>query len=218
MKRPFLLLPPALFLSIVAGCGGGAAAGADSNAEYTACLQAQTKALVDAAASKETRGIAKGPFSAALLTTDGAKLASIVRDDLKSNMRASLDNARASRIAAVRCEYLRPEPGSSSGGFQDAGAAMPSSAAGNDGSGGAKQVSGTNNQVAGVDEADFVKNDNKYIYVANGSSFRVIDAWPAESAHEIRERDGPRRGEEALRRRQPRPRLLGDAAPGRQPG
>ncbi|MBN9161861.1 MAG: beta-propeller domain-containing protein [Myxococcales bacterium] len=182
MKRAFLLLPPALLLSIVAGCDGGSAAGADSSAEYTACLQAQTKALLDAAGTKQPRETAKGPFSAALLGTDGATLASVVRDDLEANMRASLENARANRIAAVRCESLRPEPGR---GFQDAGAAMPSSAGSDNGSGGPKQVSGTNNQVAGVDEADFVKNDAKYIYVANGTRFRIIEAWPAESAHEI---------------------------------
>ena len=52
-------------------------------------------------------------------------------------------------------------------------------------SGGASQVSTTNNQVAGVDEADFIKNDNKYIYVVSGSSFRIIKAWPATSAKEI---------------------------------
>jgi uncharacterized secreted protein with C-terminal beta-propeller domain len=52
-------------------------------------------------------------------------------------------------------------------------------------SGGATEVSKTNNQIAGVDEADFIKNDNKYIYVVNGSTFQIVDAWPATQAHEI---------------------------------
>ncbi|MFH1131637.1 MAG: beta-propeller domain-containing protein, partial [Pseudomonadota bacterium] len=49
----------------------------------------------------------------------------------------------------------------------------------------ANQVSGTNNQVLGVDEADFVKNDKKYIYILTEKSFRIINAWPPEQANEI---------------------------------
>jgi hypothetical protein len=51
--------------------------------------------------------------------------------------------------------------------------------------GGASQVSTTNNQVAGVDEADFIKNDNQYIYMVSAGAFRIIEAWPAPSAHTI---------------------------------
>jgi hypothetical protein len=50
---------------------------------------------------------------------------------------------------------------------------------------GASQVSTTNNQVAGVDEADFIKNDDKYVYLVTNGAFRVVDAWPAAQAHEI---------------------------------
>ena len=50
---------------------------------------------------------------------------------------------------------------------------------------GASKVSTTNNQVTGVEEADFVKNDSQYIYVVTGSQFRIIQAWPAPSAKEI---------------------------------
>ncbi len=50
---------------------------------------------------------------------------------------------------------------------------------------GASAVSTTNNQVAGVDEADFVKNDNKYIYVVSGTSLRILQAWPAPRTREI---------------------------------
>jgi hypothetical protein len=73
------------------------------------------------------------------------------------------------------------------GGYEDsAGAPTASGAGGGSSSGdGAKQVSGTNNQVAGVDEADFVKNDDEYIYVVSGGALRIIDAWPAAETHEI---------------------------------
>ncbi len=43
--------------------------------------------------------------------------------------------------------------------------------------------SGTNIQVEGVDEADIVKSDGKYIYAVSGSKISVIDAYPAESAN-----------------------------------
>ncbi len=46
----------------------------------------------------------------------------------------------------------------------------------------AKDYSQTNIQVEGVDEADFVKNDGKYIYIVSGNSLVIIDAYPAESA------------------------------------
>jgi len=39
----------------------------------------------------------------------------------------------------------------------------------------------TNIQVEGVDEADIVKNDGKYIYVVSGKNIAIIDAFPADS-------------------------------------
>ena len=42
----------------------------------------------------------------------------------------------------------------------------------------ASSYSTTNNQVAGVDEADFIKNDGGYIYLASAGAFQIIDAWP----------------------------------------
>jgi inhibitor of cysteine peptidase len=46
----------------------------------------------------------------------------------------------------------------------------------------ASDYSQTNVQVEGVDEADFVKNDNKYIYVLSGQQLVIIDAYPAQNA------------------------------------
>ena len=39
----------------------------------------------------------------------------------------------------------------------------------------------TNNQVAGVDEADFVKNDGTRIFVITGHKLYVHRSWPADS-------------------------------------
>lgn len=49
----------------------------------------------------------------------------------------------------------------------------------------AHESSSTNNQVAGVDEADFIKNDDKYVYAAMNNALRIVEAWPAETAHEV---------------------------------
>ncbi|MDI6884165.1 MAG: beta-propeller domain-containing protein [Hadesarchaea archaeon] len=45
----------------------------------------------------------------------------------------------------------------------------------------------TNIQVEGVDEADIVKCDGKYIYVVSGNKVIIIDAYPAENARILSE-------------------------------
>jgi len=63
------------------------------------------------------------------------------------------------------------------GAAKQAGEAVPS------GEGAASEdYSTTNIQVAGVDEADIVKNDGKYIYVVSGNKLVILEAYPAESA------------------------------------
>jgi len=43
----------------------------------------------------------------------------------------------------------------------------------------------TNLQVEGVDEADIIKNDGKYIYLIKGNSVRIVEAYPADSMKEL---------------------------------
>ncbi len=43
----------------------------------------------------------------------------------------------------------------------------------------------TNNQVSGVDEADFVKTDGDYTYIVTGGYFVIIDNWPAAQSKEL---------------------------------
>jgi uncharacterized secreted protein with C-terminal beta-propeller domain len=73
------------------------------------------------------------------------------------------------------------------------GAGAASSSGGSSGSSGASgssdshasSVSTTNNQTAGVDEADFVKNDDKYLYIAADNAFQIVQAWPASDVKEV---------------------------------
>jgi uncharacterized secreted protein with C-terminal beta-propeller domain len=69
------------------------------------------------------------------------------------------------------------------GGLEDADSGVPTAPP--PPSGGPTMGTGPNNQVAGVDEADFVKNDGQYIYLAQNGVLRIIDAWPADQAHEV---------------------------------
>lgn len=57
-----------------------------------------------------------------------------------------------------------------------------SSEAGTATTGGGVQYSTTNVQVGGIDEPDFLKNDNKYAYVLSQDKLSIIDAYPGESA------------------------------------
>jgi uncharacterized secreted protein with C-terminal beta-propeller domain len=45
----------------------------------------------------------------------------------------------------------------------------------------------TNIQVAGVDEADFIKNDGKYIYMISNNKLVIVDAYPATGAKIVSE-------------------------------
>jgi len=52
---------------------------------------------------------------------------------------------------------------------------------------GSVDYSQTNIQVAGVDEPDIIKNDNRYIYTISGPTLTIIDAYPAEEASVVSE-------------------------------
>ena len=60
-------------------------------------------------------------------------------------------------------------------GFSTTKGAAPTSQGGTD------DFSTTNIQVEGVDEADIVKNDGKYIYVLSGKTISIVDAYPPEN-------------------------------------
>ncbi|MBN1431711.1 MAG: beta-propeller domain-containing protein [Methanomicrobiaceae archaeon] len=62
---------------------------------------------------------------------------------------------------------------------------VPTSLQGSDGY--ADSYSTTNIQVIDVDEADFVKNDGKYIYIVSGGSLIITEAYPPEDAAIISE-------------------------------
>jgi len=62
----------------------------------------------------------------------------------------------------------------------DSGSAAPEKTSADD-------YSTTNIQVEGVDEADIVKNDGEYIYVATGKKVVILDAYPADEMNVLAE-------------------------------
>ena len=64
----------------------------------------------------------------------------------------------------------------------DAAAPQAAVAESSKSSGGSAQYSGTNNQVANVDEADIIKTDGKYIYTITGQTLFIINAFPGDEA------------------------------------
>ncbi|MES9942870.1 MAG: beta-propeller domain-containing protein [Candidatus Thiodiazotropha sp. 6PLUC2] len=46
-------------------------------------------------------------------------------------------------------------------------------------------LTGTNNQVAGVDEADFVKTDGETTYLLSGGYLTILQTWPADQSQEL---------------------------------
>ncbi len=104
---------------------------------------------------------------------------------VRQTLTASVNRTVNQQLKSIReSEYV---PGCY-GPMMDSGAAPPSAAGGapsSDSGKGASQTSGTNNQVAGVDEADFVKNDKEYVYAVTNGALRIIKAWPAAETHVV---------------------------------
>ncbi|HEX6767256.1 MAG TPA: beta-propeller domain-containing protein [Polyangiaceae bacterium] len=151
----------------------------------------------------------------ALRTTDCEGLAALRRPALKDAQHTTLDSQRYSLLVSkclprtetqyyqngsrtAYCSTYYPSGGTASGGTSYGGGYAGtggSSTGGTTATGGSITVapdddgaddhSETNVQVAGVDEPDFVKNDSGTIYVLASDGVRVIDAWPAEAAHEV---------------------------------
>ena len=60
--------------------------------------------------------------------------------------------------------------------------AADASATATGGSAGPGHYTGTNNQERGVDEADLVKTDGKFVYTVHGSEVIIARSWPASAA------------------------------------
>jgi hypothetical protein len=108
-----------------------------------------------------------------------------VREVALQRMNQRIDEELAAFARGERCWYGYGDELAAAGAQASPPSANSPTTGGSGGGSRATTSSGTNNQVAGVDEADFVKNDGKYIYVAQNGALRIIDAYPGTTAHEV---------------------------------
>ena len=121
-------------------------------------------------------------MQAQLKSFDGCEdLESYIEDTAVLDMRAQAKGRRRSSnwgrggpIYAVDDSAPPMSPSPDDGG----GAGSPSPGTGDSGP---DDYTGTNNQVEGVDEADFVKNDGTRIFAISGRTLYAHRSWPAES-------------------------------------
>jgi hypothetical protein len=110
---------------------------------------------------------------AALVAVNGCDgLAEVIRENAIAEMNASLDRAMHNYLNGGGCWEEDAAAGGDDGGDGD-------------GSEGPGDVSETNNQVAGVDEADLVKTDGQYLYVTANGALHILAAWPAAATREV---------------------------------
>ena len=110
-----------------------------------------------------------------------------IEDTAVLEMRSSLESSW--RYAVTSWQWYWRQRNAWAGGGLDAGSAGTGGSGGAGGSGGGAgstaaapgptDYTTTNNQVAGVDEADFVKNDGTRIFVLSGRSLYTALSWPA---------------------------------------
>jgi uncharacterized secreted protein with C-terminal beta-propeller domain len=109
--------------------------------------------------------------------TTCTELDTLLREKSRTEMNKSLDDAIQSLKEGFTTNcwvYANAATATATGAGATSGAAQPAPAAASPSS-----VSETNNQVAGVDEADLVKTDGTYLYLAQGTELRIVKAWPA---------------------------------------
>ncbi len=118
-----------------------------------------------------------------LLAGCNVQLPSVTNDNLAMKKFASEEELT---------DYIKSAQPSGFGSYYRGGVAMMAAAESADSSAGksaapSTDYSATNIQVAGVDEADIVKNDGKYIYIVKEDKVLIVDAYPAENAKIISE-------------------------------
>ena len=101
-----------------------------------------------------------------------------IKQNALTEMQQTLDQRLelALRMLQGDCDFLMAE---------DDAVAIGTTVPSEENSDQASDYSTTNTQVEGVDEADFIKNDGKYIYVLANDHFHIVQAWPAAQTQSI---------------------------------
>ncbi len=163
-------------------------------------LLAATGCLGMAGCSSSSNG--EGATGSVKMTLKRMHSCSELESTLKADARAKMNRQIDAMIESVHRGYANGgygnggfggavPPTAESGGAKDGSTSAPtpgspttgtgsSSGSATNGAGdSAASHSDTNTQVAGVDEADIVKTNGKYIFLLHGQSFQVLNAWPS---------------------------------------
>ncbi|QSQ22130.1 beta-propeller domain-containing protein [Pyxidicoccus parkwayensis] len=130
--------------------------------------------------SDKTPGVKNTPVQTAakLESFEGcAALEQFIEDSATTQMRASLESFKNPSSGGFG---WGPRGGVADGAPPPMGAPVPAEDAAGGGSSGPDNSTGTNNQVEGVHEADFVQNDGTRIFVLSGPKLYIHRSWPAE--------------------------------------
>lgn len=117
-----------------------------------------------------------------------AELNELLRARARTRMNADLDALKAQVLSDAGTRswcYVNSTVSGSSGGIAMAGGATAPAAESAKGASAPTSVSETNNQVVGVDEADLIKTDGKFLYLTQGSELRIVSAWPADQTQAV---------------------------------
>ncbi len=146
------------------------------------------------AAGCSSSSASDGPVGRQRASLHRAKGCGDLLADLKADAKWKLDRALDRAVEDIQrcqaqygdaqCGYYGYGYATGGGGTRAEASGAPAPAADGATTGGAQSneassFSETNTQVKGVDEADFVKNDGKNLYVLHGRAFKILKAWPA---------------------------------------
>jgi uncharacterized secreted protein with C-terminal beta-propeller domain len=178
MQATYLL--SAALLSMFLGCSSPAGRASEQNSATNAGASATGGATL-AATSSATGGSDAGSGGAGgsggttllvavpLSRVQGCEgVSQIIRERTRQTMNVNMDAIDTRIEHPVSC---------SSGGARSIDTGTNTSAP--------TSISVTNNQVASVDEADLVKTDGLYIYLARKSELDIVSAWPADQTHSV---------------------------------
>ncbi len=168
MTRLTMVAAGVLGLALAAGCQ-------DGSSNYSPLMD-----LTDGEGTLQTS------YSALTVAKSCEEAEAEFRGMLKTQMLMQLEQQRRWQVEWI----TNPDKGWY--GMAEDGAAAPSASEENAGGAGqdtgkqsAENYSETNVQTEGVDEADLVKTDGNLLYTLSGNELVIVDAWPAEQAHEV---------------------------------
>ncbi len=108
-------------------------------------------------------------------------------EEIIAYLEASSQNAQTGYSGGIRREMMSAAMDGDMATSAPMAKVSAESSQGSAGSAGAEEYSSTNVQVEGVDEADFVKNDDKYLYQLVQDKLVIVEAFPAEDAEIVSE-------------------------------